>query len=98
MRAWLAEGRVSTDTLVWREGWRDWQLAADVFPQLSAAPTPTMPDFEAILAEPISAPVHAHPPKPHVPPERTQLITLGGLVVTVLVLFVIFLVFWLKTQ
>ena len=96
MRSWLAEGRISTQTLVWREGWRDWQLAADVFPQLSSGPTPTMPDLEAILAEPIASPVHGHPQKPHVPPRRTQLITLGGLVVAVLVLFVIILLFWFK--
>lgn len=34
LRNWLAEGRVSTDTLVWREGWRDWLEAGGVFPQL----------------------------------------------------------------
>jgi len=38
MRTWLAEGRISADTLVWREGWRDWQSAGSVFPQLAAAP------------------------------------------------------------
>jgi hypothetical protein len=37
LRAWLAEGRISTDTLVWREGWRDWQEAGGVFPQLNLA-------------------------------------------------------------
>src|SRR5262249_25988977 len=25
MRRWIAEGRVSSDSLVWREGWTDWQ-------------------------------------------------------------------------
>jgi hypothetical protein len=34
MRGWLAEGRVSADSLVWREGWRDWCEAGGVFPQL----------------------------------------------------------------
>jgi len=34
MRQWLAEGRISPDTLVWREGWRDWQQASAVFHQL----------------------------------------------------------------
>ena len=34
MRNWLAEGRVSSETLVWREGWREWQEAGKVFPQL----------------------------------------------------------------
>lgn len=36
MQRWLAEGRVSPDTLVWREGWPEWLLAGPLFPQLSA--------------------------------------------------------------
>jgi hypothetical protein len=35
MRGWIQEGRVSADSLVWREGWRDWQEAGGVFPQLT---------------------------------------------------------------
>jgi len=34
MRNWIGEGRVSSDSLVWREGWRDWRGASDVFPTL----------------------------------------------------------------
>jgi hypothetical protein len=34
MRQWLSEGRISPDSLVWREGWRDWQQASAVFAQL----------------------------------------------------------------
>jgi hypothetical protein len=34
MRQWLAEGRIGPNTLVWREGWRDWQQASEVFHQL----------------------------------------------------------------
>lgn len=37
MRDWLNEGRVSPETLVWREGWADWQEAGSVFPQLQPA-------------------------------------------------------------
>jgi uncharacterized protein DUF4339 len=37
MRGWLTEGRVSAETLVWREGWADWQEAGSVFPQLQSA-------------------------------------------------------------
>ena len=36
MRSWLDQGRVGVDSLVWREGWPDWQQAAKVFPQLGA--------------------------------------------------------------
>lgn len=32
MRSWLNEGRVGPDSLVWCEGWEQWQVAADVFP------------------------------------------------------------------
>jgi hypothetical protein len=35
MRKWLTEGRVTADSLVWREGWIDWLTATEVFPQLS---------------------------------------------------------------
>ncbi len=34
MRAWVEEGRVPPDSLVWREGWRDWQQASATFAQL----------------------------------------------------------------
>ena len=39
MRRWLAEGRVSADSMVWREGWADWKLAGPVFPSLEAVPS-----------------------------------------------------------
>jgi hypothetical protein len=38
MRSWLNEGRVSPETLVWCEGWPDWQEAGSVFPELQSAP------------------------------------------------------------
>jgi hypothetical protein len=37
MRNWLVEGRVSGDSLVWREGWTDWRSAGQVFPQLAGS-------------------------------------------------------------
>lgn len=36
MRSWVEEGRVSADSLVWHEGWRDWKEASEVFVQLGA--------------------------------------------------------------
>jgi len=48
MQAWIAEGRVSPDSLVWREGWRDWKEASDTFPQLG--PGKAEPALEAIAA------------------------------------------------
>jgi hypothetical protein len=38
MRRWLDEGRVSSDSLVWREGWPDWKAAGPVFPSLDNMP------------------------------------------------------------
>lgn len=35
MRKWISEGRVSSDSLVWREGWTDWQNAGQLFPTLN---------------------------------------------------------------
>jgi hypothetical protein len=35
-RAWVDEGRVSPDSMVWRQDWLEWQRAADVLPQLAA--------------------------------------------------------------
>ncbi len=35
MRRWLDEGRVSPDSLIWREGWSDWKPAGPVFPFLA---------------------------------------------------------------
>jgi hypothetical protein len=37
MRKWIGEGRVSADSLVWRDGWADWKSAAAVFPALGPA-------------------------------------------------------------
>jgi hypothetical protein len=54
MRQWISEGRVSSDSLVWREGWTDWQTAGKLFPALDSpgaaappspapSPAPTVP-------------------------------------------------------
>lgn len=47
MRAWISEGRVPPDALVWREGWRDWRQASTVFSHLRT-------DEETELLEAIS--------------------------------------------
>lgn len=44
MRKWIGEGRVSADSLVWREGWAEWQTAGPLFPSLGAKSTPPAPD------------------------------------------------------
>lgn len=45
MRKWLTEGRVTSDSLVWREGWADWLPATEVFPSLGK---PTPPLFNSV--------------------------------------------------
>jgi hypothetical protein len=54
MRKWIAEGRVSSDSLVWREGWADWKNAGQLFPNLASVggaavstAAPTMPSTTA---------------------------------------------------
>jgi hypothetical protein len=53
MRAWIVEGRIGADSLVWREGWREWQTAGDVFPQLSP-PAPLHDEESQLPSFPIS--------------------------------------------
>jgi hypothetical protein len=53
MRKWIAEGRISSDSLVWREGWADWKSAGQLFPHLGAVgggpsvSAPTIPSTPA---------------------------------------------------
>lgn len=44
MRKWMTEGRVSGDSLVWREGWDDWRNAIEVFPTLGGPAVPPAPN------------------------------------------------------
>lgn len=62
LRKWMAEGRVSADSLVWREGWPDWRKAAKVFPSLGAATAPVSPTAPAAAVGPLpGAPASAAP-------------------------------------
>lgn len=51
-RLWMQEGRITADTLVWRQDWPDWIRAGAVFPQL---------EVPAAVAAPIAAPVAGMP-------------------------------------
>jgi hypothetical protein len=86
MRTWLGEGRVGSDALVWREGWRDWREAGHVFPQLS--PRQTIPGLGAVVLQPTAA-VSSHPLKRRARPRNTQAIAVGVLSTIVIVLIVI---------
>ena len=73
MRRWIAEGRVSTDSLVWREGWADWLTASEVFPSLKSTPAhPPAPPAAPVL------PAKSNPPaaaatEPTMPARSTRL-------------------------
>jgi hypothetical protein len=94
MRSWLGEGRISADSLVWREGWRDWQEAGGMFPQLRAEP-PAAASSPAISQAAPQAPLvaavvpHAAHPKPR--GFRVQdMVVVGLLIVAVAILLAVF--------
>lgn len=37
MRRWMEEGRVGADSMVWCEGWAEWQIAGPIFPSLDSS-------------------------------------------------------------
>lgn len=92
MRTWLTEGRVSADSLVWREGWRDWQEAGKVFPKLRGNQIIDFLETTPIVTVAAGPSAHAHRPKAKQPSDRNQIALLIGLSVLVLVLIVVFLV------
>jgi hypothetical protein len=59
-RASIAAGRVTADTLLWREGWPEWRAARSVADLL---PTP-------LVATAVAAPLAPVPPAPPTPPEQ----------------------------
>jgi hypothetical protein len=57
MSEWLAEGRIQSDALVWREGWVDWKRAEFAFPQLRDMPAGgTAVAAPPVIAAPAPAP------------------------------------------
>ena len=49
LQHWLAKGRVRADSFVWHEGWSDWQLAGNVFPQFASSLS--KPNLSGLLSE-----------------------------------------------
>jgi hypothetical protein len=50
MRSWITEGRVTADSLVWREGWPEWKPAGPLFPRLpEARATPSVSTVPQIV-------------------------------------------------
>ncbi len=40
---WIRERRVTSDSLVWKEGWKEWLAASAAFPELFPPPAPSVP-------------------------------------------------------
>jgi hypothetical protein len=57
MRQWIQERRVTPDSLVWREGWVDWQRADVVFPALAVASQVAMAVMQPLAGMPTAMPV-----------------------------------------
>ena len=78
LQTWLAEGRLTADTLVWREGWLDWRPAGQVLPQLSSRlPMPEMEDFDSEFDEPVSP---SHAAKGHDRPRSPHTVAVGMMI------------------
>ena len=89
MRTWIAEGRVSADSLVWRQGWDEWQAAGAVFPVLnggvgSSVELPATPQI-------VAAPSGRYPNRNGKRSQNTVVILLGAacLILFVVLIFVI---------
>jgi hypothetical protein len=68
LRRWAAEERISAESLIWREGWPDWQPAAALLPSLTssesavAAPRHRDPlDLDALAAAGAVGGLGGHP-------------------------------------
>jgi hypothetical protein len=63
MRKWLAEGRVSSDSLVWRDGWAEWRDAGPLFPSLASGGVAVAAAAPMQAVAPAAAAPAAHAPR-----------------------------------
>ncbi len=89
MRAWIDEGRVAPDSLVWREGWRDWEPAADVFLQFRAAENST-PAGAIQTSGSVAATMRRGRTRSRRKSNHSQAMLIIGLVFVVIVLSIVF--------
>lgn len=95
MQGWLDEGRVGPDSLVWREGWRDWREATNVFPRFGAGEA----EGDVIAAEPLSVTGERALRQRMASRRRSNTASMGiiaGLIVAVIVLAVVFVLVLLR--
>jgi hypothetical protein len=94
LRSWLAEGRLTADTLVWHEGWQDWREATELFPQLS--PKLTIPGLEDFYDEPDASAIRAPSSPHHGRPRNPRAIAVGVVILIGLFLSLTLLAVLLK--
>jgi len=87
MRSWLTEGRIAADSMVWREGWRDWKDAASTFPQLGGEALPNLNVMLGVAPQGQTATLVTPQPLQPTPPKSKQ-----GLIIALLLLAVLILV------
>ena len=93
MRSWIQEGRVSADSLVWREGWPDWREAQIVFPQLSGGGAAAeVPAVDLGLGAPLDVRRNAQQNEFDRKDRRTRLLLVLAMVLCVVVLVIVFFV------
>jgi hypothetical protein len=83
LRKWIGEGRVSHDSLVWREGWNDWRTAGQVFSGLGLTGAPPAPVMPVSVAYAPTSPRPASA-RPSYPSRRRNSLTLAVATVAVL--------------
>ncbi len=89
MREWIDEGRVAVDSLVWREGWRDWEPAADVFLQFRETQSST-PGSAIQTSGSVAATMRRGRRRPRRKSNYSQAMLIIGLVIVVIVLSIVF--------
>lgn len=74
---WIEEGRVTGDTLLWRDGWPQWRECQEVIPGLLAA-SPAAALSPAATIPPAARPLGQSPPETRAPEETGPRADLGG--------------------
>jgi len=72
-RRWLEEGRVGSDSLVWREGWPEWKLASETFDKFKATESSPQPPSTPAAGSG-SGPIVVNAPATTRSPEQQRLV------------------------
>lgn len=84
MRSWLSEGRISSDSFVWRDGWADWRIAGQLFPNLQGVAAPVATALAPIST--VNPLAQAHLPAKKRGPGNPAIAILAGLALLIVLL------------